>query len=1026
MSGIFDASAGQSAEPPKRTASRRPRALLPTLGVVVVLVVLVSIFVEVWTDRLWYGSLGFGSVFSTVLWTRVVLFVVFGLLLGATAAGNAYLAYRMRPILFADGYRNPSVERYQDMIDPVRKWVLIGLGVVLFLFGGASAAGQWQDFLLWRNRVPFGEDDVYFGKDVGFFVFSLPWYKFLVSFAFTVLIISLIVSIITHYLYGGIRLQAARNKIASGAQIHLSVLLGLFMLVRAVSYWLDRYSLATSGGLFTGVSYTDAHAALPSKNILAIIALICAVLFFLNVFRPGWLLPVLGFGLLILSAILIGGIWPAIVQRFQVRPSETDKEAPYIARNIEATRLAYDIDGVDVRSYPGTSTLSEQELMDASGELPGVRLIDPRLVAPAFEQLQQVRGFYTMPDLLDVDRYTFEEGEDARDVVIAVRELSLDGLRDDQRNWNNDHTVYTHGYGVVAAYGDVRGQSGMPEFAARNLPTVGAFADFEQRVYYGENLPGYSIVGAPDGAAPVELNIPANGSTISEDENTTYDGGGGVPVGSTFNQLLYSAKFWNSSILLSGRVNSDSKIMYDRHPRDMVEKVAPWLTVDGDPYPAVVDGRLLWIIDGYTTTDDYPMSQRVDLSDVTNDSFTDETSVAVQQSDEINYIRNSVKATVDAYDGTVKLYAWEEDDPMLEAWMGAFPDTVEPKSEISAELLEHLRYPEDLFKVQRELFSTYHVTDPNTFYGGSQNWLVPEDPTVPGSNVAQPPFYLTVKLPDQEGSISEPHFALTTVYVPQGRQNLASFMSVNADPESADYGKLTVLELPSDNTVPGPGQVANAMQNDRQVAEDLLEYKQAESQALSGNLLTLPIGDELFYVQPIYTQRGGTGSYPILQFVLTSIGDQVGIGTSFESSFADALGLSSTDSGGQPEGGPPGGGGPPGDGGTQQPGSQTDEQRLDQLLQEASEAFEDAQAALNQSPPDLGAYQKSTDLGTRKLEQALDLRQEMESGTSGGDGQSGDGQPADGQPGDGQPTESQPTDSSPTESSPTESEPTGG
>jgi uncharacterized membrane protein (UPF0182 family) len=420
------------------------------------------------------------------------------------------------------------------------------------------------------------------------------------------------------------------------------------------------------------------------------------------------------------------------------------------------------------------------------------------------------------------------------------------------------------------------------------------------------------------------------------------------------------------------------------------------------------------------------MSQRVDLSDVTNDSLTDETSVAVQQSDEINYVRNSVKATVDAYDGTVTLYAWDEEDPLLRAWMGAFPDTVEPKAEISEDLMNHLRYPEDLFKVQRELFSTYHVTDPNTFYGGSQNWLVPEDPTVPGSNVAQPPFYLTVKLPEQEGSPpSEPHFALTTVYVPQGRQNLASFMSVNADPASEEYGQLTVLELPSDNTVPGPGQVANAMQNDRQVAEDLLEYKQAESQALSGNLLTLPIGEELFYVQPIYTQRGGTGSYPILQFVLTSIGDQVGIGTSFESSFADALGLESPDSGGSTGGGSTdggstdgggstGGGGPPG-GGTEPPGSQTDEERLDQLLQEASDAFEAAQAALNEDPPDLGAYQENTDLGTQKLEEALALRQQMQDGGSDGASEDGQpGQPAEGQPGDGEPTGSQPTETEPT------------
>ncbi len=1017
MSGIFDASAGgqPAAQPPKRTGSRRPRALLPTLGVVVVLVVLASIFVEVWTDRLWFQSLGFGEVYTTVLWTRIGLFIFFGLLLGLTAVGNVYLAFRMRPILFTDGYRNPSIERYQDMLDPVRRWVLIGLGAILFLFGGASASGQWQKYLLWQNRVEFGEKDVYFNLDIGFFVFSYPWFRFLVSFVFTVLVVSLVVAIVTHYLYGGIRLQAARDKFSSGAQIHLSVLLGLFMLVRAVSYWLDRYGLATSDGFFTGVSYTDANAVLPSKNILAIIALICAVLFFANIFRPGWLLPVLGFGLLILSAILIGGIWPAIVQRFQVQPSETDKEAAYIAKNIEATRLAYDIDDVDVRPYAGTSTRSAVEVKAESDSLPGVRLIDPKLVAPAFEQLQQQRGFYSMPDVLDVDRYTFEEGSPPRDVVIATRELNLDGLSDDQRNWNNDHTVFTHGYGVVAAYGDVRGPTGFPVWAAQNLPTVGKLGEFQQEVYYGETGPSYSIVGAPEGQAPVELNIPETSSTSGGgDETSTYDGEGGVDIGSSFNQLLYSAKFWDSSILLSGRVNSESKILYDRNPRDMVEKVAPWLTVDGDAYPAVVDGRLLWIIDGYTTTDDYPMSQRVDLSDATNDSLSDETSLAAQQSDEINYIRNSVKATVDAYDGTVTLYEWDEDDPLLDAWMGAFPDTVQPKSEISEPLLEHLRYPEDMFKVQRELLATYHVIDPNKFYGGSENWLVPEDPTI-GGDVAQPPFFLTVKLPDQGDEVQPSEFSLTTVYVPQGRQNLASFMSVNSDPLSENYGQMTVLELPSDNAVDGPGQVANAMQNDPQVANALLEFKQAESRALSGNLLTLPIGEELFYVQPIYTQRGGTGSFPILQYVLTSIDDQVGIGTSFESSFADALGLESNEeaggqdpetvpppgSGAGPDGGPGGG---PGDGpGSGPPQNQTDEERLDDYLQRASAAFEQAQAALNEDPPALGDYQRLNQEGLDWLERAVDLREQMESegGSSGGAGSGDDGTGEGGTDGDG-------------------------
>ncbi|MBA2772880.1 MAG: UPF0182 family protein [Nocardioidaceae bacterium] len=946
--------------------SRRPRALLPTLGVVVLLVFAFSVFVEVWTQKMWFSSLGYGTVFSKVLITRVVLFVVFGFVLAAAAVGNAYLAFRMRPILHSDGYRNPTVERYQDTVDPIRHWVLIGLGAVMFLFGGASASGQWRTYLMWRNGGSFGQDDVYFKKDIGFFVFDYPWYRFLIGYGFTVLVIALVVAGATHYLYGGIRLGAPRDKIVAGAQVQLSVLLGLFMLIKAVSYWLDRFGLAIADGrLFTGISYTDANAVLPAKNILAVIALICALLFFGNVFRPGWMLPVLGFGLLILSAILIGGIWPAIVQRFQVKPSEPDKESRYIAMNIESTRSAFDLNGVETVDYPGVTQDTPEELQRQADGLPGIRLIDPKLVAPTFTQLQQQRGFYTMPDVLDVDRYQLAEGEPPQDVVIAARELDLDGLEGSQRNWANDHTVYTHGYGVVAAYGDQRNSEGEPVFAQQNLPSTGVLGEFEQRVYYGEMEPDYSIVGQPEGSDPVELNIPSVGDSEGTDSKSTYGGGGGVPIGSTFGQALYATKFWDSSILLSGRVNSESSIIYDRNPRDMVEKVAPWLTVDSDPYPAVVDGRMLWIIDGFTTTVDYPMSEQVNLEDATNDSLTEQVAVAAQQSDDISYIRNSVKATVDAYDGTVSLYQWDEQDPILQAWMGAFPDVVQPKADISEDLMAHLRYPEDLFKVQRELLSKYHVTDAATFYGASERWQVPVDPQ--DDAFAQPPFFLTVKLPD-----GTPEFSLTSVFVPQSRQNLASFVSVNADAASENYGQFSVLELPSGNAVGGPGQIANAMSNDPTVSAELLKYKQSGTNPQMGNLLTLPIGDELLYAQPVYTSRGtGAGSYPILQFVVVSVGDEIGIGTSFDEAFASALGLETTSSQG-PSAPPPGGTDPPNNNPPGNNQNETSAQKLTRYLDNAKTAFEEAQTALNEGR--LGDYQDANDRGLQWLDQALALR----------------------------------------------------
>ncbi|MDP9318626.1 MAG: UPF0182 family protein [Actinomycetota bacterium] len=974
MSEVFGAGEG-TAPPvrPRRVASRRPRALLPTLAVVVVLVVLASIFVEIWTDRLWYQSLGFGSVFTRILWTRVALFMIFGLVFAGAIVGNVILAYRTRPILLSDGYRNPTIERYQDAVDPFRRWILVGLGATFFLFAGASASGRWKTYMLWRNAVPFGQGDVYFHKDIGFYVFGYPWYRYLLSFGFTVLVFAVIAAGVTHYLYGAIRLPAKHNRVTNSAQIHLSVLLGLFVSLKAVAYWLDRYGLAIhNGSLITGITYTDVHAVLPSKNVLMIISIISALLFFGNVVRPGWLLPLLGFGLLVLSAILIGGIWPMIVQRFQVKPSEPNKEGQYIQRNIAATRNAYGLDGVQILQYPGETTLTAAQQKTAADALPGVRVIDPRLVSQAFVQLQQMRGFYTMPDVLDVDRYAIGSSTLPKDVIISARELNLNGLRGDQRNWNNDHTVYTHGFGVVAAYAERRGDAGQPVWAEKNLPSTGQLGAFRQQIYFGESEPNYSIVGAPTGTPPVELNIPSIGGT-TRDQNSTYKGTGGVGIGSTFRQMLYSAKFWDSSILLSTRVHPDSRLIYNRDPLTMVKKIAPWLAIDGNAYPAVVNGRLLWIMDGFTTSADYPMSDLIDLNQATSDSLTPENAVAGQPSDKINYIRNSAKVTVDAYSGQVKIYQWDEKDPILRTWMNAFPGVVSLKSDILPDLLAHLRYPEDLFKVQRQVLSTYHVTEASIFYNGSENWRVPEDPTDTINNQSQPPYYLTVRLPGEAAK-----FSLTSAYVPQSRSNLASLVSVDANPVSTNYGRITVLQLPSDNTVAGPGQMANQLKNDPDVTRKLLPYERSGTKVLRGNLLTLPLAGEMLYAQPVYTFGSGTASYPLLQFVTVALGNNVGIGKTFDQAVASALGVSQTPPGG--DGGPPSGGGGNGGGGSGS-GNQTVDQRITALLAQSKAAFDRAQAALENG--DLAGYQASNAEGLRLLDQAIALREQQGTPTTG-------------------------------------------
>ncbi len=962
MSDLFDEGKVFGNRPP-RGQQRAPRALLPTFAVLVVLVLLLTGFTSVWTERLWFGAIDHTEVFTTVLLSKTLMFVVFGLLLAAVVVGNVVIAYRTRPLHRMLSPEQRPLDRYRDLIEPARRVILIALGAALFFFGGASAAGHWATYQLWRNGGDFGKNDGYFGVDIGFFVFDYPFLRWLASFGFAIVIVTLIAVVITNYLYGGISLQSKVEKVSGAAQVQLSILIGCFILLKAFAYWLDRYGLAIGDGkLFTGISYTDANALIPAKNILMVIAIICALLFFANTVRRTWMLPGLSLGMLVLSAILIGGVWPLIVQQFQVRPSEPDKEAPWIDRNITATRDAYDVADTKVSLYDAKTTLSPEQLKDDAEALPGTRLLDPTLVSPAFEQLQQIRGFYRVPQTLDVDRYDID-GE-TRDMVVGLREVDLDGLPDDQRNWNNDHTVYTHGYGLIAAYGNRRTPEGEPEWADEGRPPSGELGEYEPRVYFGELVPSYSIVGAREGGQPVELDLPSSDSDDDSLATSTYEGKGGVPVGNIFTKFLYAVKFREPNIVLSGRVGSDSKIIYDRHPRQRVEKVAPWLVTDRNPYPAVVDKRIVWIVDGYTTSNSYPLSNRVSLSDATDDSLTNTQPFAAQPDDDINYMRNSVKAVVDAYDGSVTLYAWDESDPVLKAWEKVFPGTVTPKDKIPTDLEKHLRYPEDLFKVQRNILQKYHVTDPGEFYQANDRWKVPEDPTKPGQSL-QPPFYLSMRMPDQK----EPNFSLTSVFTPQKREILAALMAVDANASSPDYGTIRILQLPNDTQVQGPGQVANAFNSDKAIAEILLPFKQREGASASfGNLLTLPVGDGLLYVQPVYTKRdAGEGNYPVLSYVLASFGDKVGYGTTLSQALDRVLGEESGVGSGEEPAPPPAGSG----GNTSS---------VDQLLDQAQEKFTEADQALRQG--DLTRWSQLYEEGRQLFDRALAAKGLEPEGTS--------------------------------------------
>ncbi|MFD0266876.1 UPF0182 family protein [Streptomyces sp. NPDC127106] len=853
--------------------SRRSRTLLMTLGVLAVLGMAFVMFAGFWTDWLWFRSVKYSTVFTTTLWTRVGLFAVFGLLMAGAVGLNVWLAYRLRPPLSAMSLEQQSLDRYRMSIAPYKKWLLLGVSALVGMIAGASAASQWKTWLMYVNGVPFGSKDPQFHLDVSFYTFDLPWYRFLLGFGFAAVILSVIAAVVVHYLYGGLRVTSPGARATAAATGHLSVLLGLFVTLKAVAYWLDRYGLAVKSSDFkaadnwTGLRYVDANAYLPAKTILVAIAAICAALFFATLWRRTWQLPVIGFGLMVLSAILIGGLYPAIVQKFQVQPNEQAKEAPYVEKNIKATRDAYGIDQSEVKDYPGVpQTDDKAKLRQAAGTTASIRILDPNIVSPAFQQLQQVKGYYAFPSTLAVDRYS------GQDTVIGLRELNIGGIP--KNNWINDHFKYTHGYGVVAAKGTTVDDQGAPDFTQSDLPSKGMFGTgFEQRIYYGERTTQYSIVGGPQ----KELDY----SDDKGEKETSYQGDSGVNLDNPVNRAAYALAFSEPQILYSGAIGEGSRILYNRTPKERVEAVAPWLTIDGAPYPAVIDGRIKWIVDAYTTTNGYPYASRTTLGQSTADSLTNSQRAVVAQENQVNYIRNSVKATVDAYDGTVTLYQWDAEDPVLKTWMKAFPGTVKAKSEISKPLMDHLRYPQDLFKVQRELLTRYHVTDPQTFLSGSEAWAVPDDPTTK-AGTAVPPYYLSMKMPGQ--TEKDQVFSLTTTFTPNERDNLSAFMAVNADPGTPDYGKIRILKLPTSKPVDGPKQVQSKFQSEPKIAESIRLLRGGDSEVEYGNLLAVPLEGGMLYVEPVYVRSSGL-KYPLLRKVLVTYGGQ----TAFEDTLDKAL-----------------------------------------------------------------------------------------------------------------------------------------
>jgi uncharacterized membrane protein (UPF0182 family) len=867
------------------THVRRPPLLGRVLLALAVLVVLFLVFTALYTDRLWFGEVGFTKVFDTVLRTRLLLFVLFGTLMAAAVATNLVVAYRLRPPFTPSSLEQRNLERYRDALAPVRRAAIAGFSLLVGVIAGIGASGRWQTWLQWRHGQPFGVKDPQFGRDVSYFAFTYPFQRMVTGFLFGALVLSIVAAAAMHYLYGGIRLQTRGEKVVVAARVHLSVLLGLFVLLKAWAYYLDQFGLAFSPrGKVTGASYTDVNAQLPALKVLVVIAVICAVLFFATFFRRGWVLPGTGVGLMLVSSIVVGGVYPLGVQQLQVKPNEIARESQYIRRNILATREAYKLrTGTDVTytRYSGKATESAQALRNDRDTLANARLLDPNKLRNAFESLQQIRGYYGFPDALDIDRYDVNGRTET--YLVGAREIDQSGLAPNQRNWINQHLVFTHGIGLVAAPTNDVDSQGQPAFEVKDIPPTGTIDIEQPRIYYGERAPSYSVVGTTQ----QEVDRPAEGGGAT-DAVVSYTGKGGVGIGSLWRRGLFSVRFHSRYLLLSGALQSQSKILYVRNPRDRVRKVAPYLELDQDPYPAVVDGRIVWIVDGYTTSNAYPYSERVDLNALTTDSLG-----ARQTQRSINYIRNSVKATVDAYDGTVTLYRWDDTDPVLRTWEKIFPGTVQPRSAMPADLLAHVRYPEDLFKIQRDLLASYHIDDPAAFFREADFWAVPGDPSIKPDPRApnkplppQPPYYQYTKVPGQPS----PRFQLTSPLTARSRPNLAAFVSVSNDPET--FGRISVFELPTNTAVVGPVQQGATFQSNPSASQELALLDQHGSEIILGNLLTLPVGGTLVYVQPVYVQSTSSGAgsqIPQLKRVFVGYGGRVGFADTFEGALDQAF-----------------------------------------------------------------------------------------------------------------------------------------
>ena len=831
--------------PPTKRGGTTTRVFF-ILAAALSLFILINISKGFYTEWLWFSSLGYGSVYTTILKTKVLVFFSAAIIFCTLFLGNLVLATRLAPKTEVHFWPWAIVHRLQKML----RWnVILGTALLSIIFG-LVAQGSWEVILRFFNGQPFGITDPVFHREISFYVFSLPFLHLLRGWLLGALIVTLLGSAgvyLLSYTVQRLRFDFARPVLAHVSGLAIAIL-GLF----AWSYWLGIWELVFSErGVVFGASYADMHAKLPAQWTLLVVVLICIGLFLVFVWRRNFRWPLYSIGGWIVAAIIIGGIFPGLVQRFQVQPNELARETPYIEYNIQFTREAFALNRIEEQPFPAEEAPTPQDIAQNEVTISNIRLWDPRPLKDTYTQLHSIRLYYDFNDV-DVDRYTID-GE-YRQVMLSARELSAEKLVGEAQTWITRKLQFTHGYGIVLSPVNKVTAQGLPVLLVENIPPVGAFDMEQPEIYFGEKTNDYVIVRTNTD----EFDYPKG------DENVygQYQGKGGVSLDGFIRRLVYAWQLGDLNILISGELNPESRVLYYRNIRERVNHLAPFLKLDGDPYVVVVDGRLFWIQDTYTTSDRYPYSEPLGGG--------------------LNYIRNSVKAVIDAYDGSTTFYITDPEDALIRTYQAIFPDLFVPAEQMPESLRTHWRYPEDMFHIQAEVYKSYHMRDARVFYNREDLWAIPRE-VYAGSEQLLEPYYIIMRLPDEKRE----EFLLMLPFTPANKNNAIGWLAARCDGEN--YGKLLAYHFPKERVVKGPSQIENRIQQDTIITEQFALWGRGGSRVIRGNLLLIPLGESNLYVEPVFLQAEA-GGLPELKRVIVVAGEQTAMESTLEESIAAIFG----------------------------------------------------------------------------------------------------------------------------------------